>query len=163
MSDELKKTVEDLRESKEKINAELKKAAESSEDVKSGVSTVDEELQEPSTILFNAITDMSVKILEDPVINQQFAVLAKEISNESVNALITTIAIAMTHSAYNSIAFYDGLLKEELDKQFKNIGHHVNLLKADVDGYSSVIKVMRTQIDDISKKLQVDAIKKLLQ
>ena len=159
MNEHLKDSADSLRSVRDGLNSELKKAAENSEDVKSGLSTPEEEMQEPGNVLFNAISEISIKILEDPAVSEQFIVLAKELSAEAVKALINAMAIAMTYSAYHSIAFYDDLLKKELEKQFQNIGHHINLGKADMEGYESVIKVLKTKIGEISEKLQIIELK----
>ena len=55
---------------------------------------------------------------------------------------------------------YDAMLKAELDKQFENIAHHINLAKADIEGLKAAVQVHNKSIGELQNKLQIDSIKK---
>jgi predicted HicB family RNase H-like nuclease len=143
----LKKTVNEIKDFKD---FHSKKVEESN----------DEEAKEPSHRLFHEISETTIKILQDPIMNQYFAEIAKELKEETVQQIVTVIAVCMTHSAYQAITFYDDLLKTELTKQFDNINHHINLSKADIEGIKAAFAILRKSQDEISKEIKINNFQK---
>lgn len=156
MEHPLNSTVELLRDSQKKAAA----SAAESEDVKSGSSTVEEELQEPGYVLHNQIVENTISILQAPVMLEAFKVIGASIGDEVTSALVNVMVISMTNSAHQAILFYDELLKGELTKQFDNIGEHINMMKSEMDGQLSAMKVFRKELTEIEQKIQIDEFKK---
>ena len=159
MQDNLRKSVEQLKELQMDFNTTVETKAQESEDIKEDQSTIEEKKREPENVLFNGIIDNTVNILQNPIINKSFEVMAKDMSADSVSALVNIVAIAMTYSSYQAIVFYDDLLKQELVKQFENVGKYINAIKADQEGQGGAIKIIRNQINEIVTKFKIDEIK----
>lgn len=148
--DLLKKSIESLK----RASDELVNIAKESDDVKSGKCTLEEELNEPAYVLFNQISESSVKILENEAINQAVIELSKQIGEDASIHLAELITIAMTNAAYYAVLSYDNLLKKELTKQFENVSHHINLSKSDIEGHAAVLTVFRKRLSDIEDRLK---------
>lgn len=131
----------------------LKKATEETEDVKNGDATPEDEQQEPDYILFNAICDSSIEIMSKPIIVEFFSKISDKLGEDLTHNMIEMMAIIMSNSAYAAVQFYDNLLKDELRKQFENIGNTFNLLGADVNAHTGVLEVYRSRLDEIEKRL----------
>lgn len=169
---ELQEAIEDVKETLEAHD----KALGETDDVKEGNCTKEDEAAEPANVLFRAISELTIQILADPVIDQSFAIIDKNlnalvaedpkpsqelkatISKEIISTLINIIAVSMSHSAYNSLLLYDDLIKKELDNQFDHVGKHLNTTKADVEGLKALSQIFRRQISDINKKLDIEDI-----
>ena len=78
----------------------------------------------------------------------------------TVGAIVTLIVTAASNSSYRAMIRYDAMLKAELDKQFENIAHHINLAKADIEGLKAALQVHNKSIGELQNKLQIDSIKK---
>lgn len=135
---------------------EAYKAAAETEDVKAGNCTADDERQEPGFILYNQISKNVIEILNKPEVAKVFANIGKVMGDELSKEFISVIALSMSVSAHNAITFYDSLLKKELDAQFDNIGHHINLCKADIVGHQSVLEVFKKRLDEIEKQNKIN-------
>ena len=159
MNEYIQESINGIKEGQEEFNDAVKKAAENSQDVKDGKSTVEEEMQEPENILYNEIAETSIRILSDKIVHESFDIIAKELSIESMQALTSILAIIMTRSAFEAILFYDELLKKELSKQFGEQVHHINLLKSDVMGHNGALKVFKAQLEEIKKQLRTSELK----
>ena len=159
MNKHLDDSANDIKNTLNEFNDSLRKAAENSENVKEGRCTVEEQMQEPGFILFNGISETSIKLLQDPEISKIFDILTKELKDESVKALVNLLVLTMTHSAYNSIIFYDDLLKMEIRNQFDNIIHATNETMSTVAAHHGVLEVFKKRIGEIEKKLQIDEFK----
>lgn len=143
-----------------KKQQDLYKKAEESEDVKAGNCTAEEERQEPGYVLYHQISQSIVDILNQPEIANVFKSLGKEVGDDLARNLVLAIAMSMSSAAHNAIVFYDELLKGELDKQFENIAHHVNLCKADIVAHQSVLEVFRNRLDNLEKINKVNQFSK---
>ena len=159
MNEHLKESINDIKDVQNKFDEILKKSVEDSEEYKEGKWTTEEEMEEPGNVLFKAISEMCIKILQDSTINESFDIIGKELGVDATKALINVIAISMSHGSYNSILFYDDLLKKELHKQFDNVGDYVNKMKADLEGMKAVIKIHQNQLSEINNKLQISDFK----
>lgn len=149
-------TIDDLNNFKDNLS----KAAENTEDVKKGDATLEEEKQEPDFLLFDAISESSIAILQLPSIQEGFKHLSENITEDGVKKLIEIMVIAMTHSAYNAITFYDGLLKEELIKQFDHYGDSLNSCIGKVNAHEGAIAVLKERVNSFIKEKQVDELNK---
>ena len=147
MNDEMKKVVDELNAATEDVIANAEKTKENKED-------------KLVPVLFKQISDTSIEILNSPEITVAFKLMEGEgISKKAISTLIQVIAISMSNAAYQSILFYDDLLKQELTRQFDNIGDHVNMTKADVEGIKAAIQVHTQKISDIDNVLILNKLK----
>lgn len=159
MNEPMNESINEIKDLQEKFNLAIQTSAENSEDVKNGICTANDEVNEPGNVLFNQIVENTVKILGDPEVKKAFVTIAKGIGSETTKALLDIISITMSYSAFQAITFYDDLLKRELTKQFDNVGNHINISKADIEAHKSVLQMFKKQIGDINNKLQIDEIK----
>lgn len=148
--------IKDLEYMRDAIN----KAAETSEDVKSGNCTAEEEKMEPSYLLYNQIAKNSIDILKQPEVFNVFNKIKDKIGEDIAKGLIEVFVISMTHSAHSAVLFYDDLLKVELTNQFKNLGDHINIAKSDISAHSAVIEILRKDLNEIKSKLLIDQFNK---
>ena len=152
----------------EKVINETRDVQQKIEDVINNTPDADGDSQTASepdpvnTALFHQITEGTIQILQSPEIEKSLVTIGENMNmdQESITSLINIIAIAMNNSAYQAILFYDDLLKAELTKQFDNIGHHINLGKADMEAFKSVLQIHQKQIGEIRTILKIDTIKK---
>lgn len=150
-SNSLEDSVKDLKEYQESI----KEAAESSEDVKNGKCTVDDELHEPAYVLFNNIAESSIRILQIPEVVNSFKKLSETLGEDGSKTLVELLALTMTQSAHQAVLFYDDLLKSELTKQFDIYGNQLNQMMADIKGQSAAMSVFRKRLDTIEKDTKI--------
>ena len=165
---ELKDSIEGLKELQDVHD----KILEEVDDVVKGETTKEEEAAEPENLLFKQIYELAIRVLSDPSIDESFSIVADNLTKcfedpetdkpaavkTATSAIVNIVAMSLVSSAYNSILFYDGLLKKELDAQFDHMAHHVNMSKADIEGLKALTAIFRRQISDINKKLQIDDI-----
>ena len=115
--------------------------------------------------VITGIAEDSLAILENKDIKKSIDLIAKNFTSipdyeDTIGALVSIIVTAASNASYRAMIRYDGLLKDELNKQFENIVHHVNLAKADIEGMKAAIQVQQKSIGDLQNKVQVDQIKK---
>lgn len=146
----LNQSIDDMKKFKEK----LEEATHHTEDVENGDATPEEEQHEPDYILYQAIADNSIQIMQmDEVINL-FTKISNSVGGDITKDLITLLTIIMTNSAYSAISFYDNLLKDELQAQFVNIGDAFNNIGADVNAHTGAISVHKASLEAIEKRLK---------
>lgn len=115
-------------------------------------------------ILFNAISETCIKILEDPTLVAEFESISKEFENYGifqseevrigiVRRIVNILALTMTNSSYHSINWYDTMLKKELSKQMQHFADAINLCNAE-------IRVLRKTIDDMKEQQRIEEIRK---
>lgn len=149
--DRLKAAIESVKKSQERAN----KAAEETEDVKSGKCTAEDEKKEPGFVLFNQITASVIETLQKPEIIKTFNAVGEKIGEQLASDLVMSIAICCATSAHNAITFYDDLLKKELNVQFDSLTKHVNMCKGDLTAYQSVLQVFKARLDKIEEPMKV--------
>lgn len=146
-------------ESVERLNQfkkNLNESAENTEDVKNGEATPDEERAEPTYVLYNQIADTTVKIMKLPSTSKLFTDIANKLDEDTAQKLMELMAICMTHSAYHAVAWYDQLLKEELDKQFNNVGAVIDNIRGDVMGQHGALEVFKEKLGKIENQLKME-------
>jgi hypothetical protein len=159
----MNKAQEKINESIDKINKfkdHVNEAAEYAEDVKSGEFTADEERQDPSYVLYNRIADTTVNIMKLPSVGGLFESIAEKLDPETAQKFMELIAICMTHSAYQAVAWYDKLLKEELTKNFENIAGNIDTLHGELVGQKGALEVFKTRLSKLDKESKVNEMNK---
>lgn len=140
----------------QEVRDAVTKEVEQSQDVKDGKCTPEDEKKEPGYLLFDKISESVQRIIQSPEVAKGFVEIGKA-TNEDVSInLVRIIAFCSANAAYEAICFYDELLKMELQKQFDNIGRHINLDKADLAAYRSVLEVFRKRLDKLEGKQTVE-------
>lgn len=147
-------------ESIKNFQNKMEEAAGKTEDVKDGTSTKEEEKQEPAYVLFSAIAETSINILQMPAVIETFDAVSAKIGDELTKKLIEAITLIMTNSAYQAVSFYDGMLKDELNKELDNISNSINMVAADVNAHTGVLEVFKARLDKFEKGNKIDEIKK---
>ena len=135
-----KDTIETLNKKSEKINES------NSED------------KNPGYILYDAIANNSIEILSNPEVVNTFKKIADAIGEEATKSMVEMLAIIITQASYQSIIFYDGLLKNQLTDQFNHFASHINSAKADVEAHHGVLRVFKQQLSEIQNKLEIEKI-----
>lgn len=147
MDNPMNDSIESIKNLKEK----MKDVAAAEDLVKDGTMTQDEELQEPSYVLFNAIAETSIKLLETEPVIELFKALSEKLGPDVTKKLIEALTMMLTNSAYEALTFYDELLKEELTKQFENIGDVFANIGADVKAHNGAMEVFKKRLDDLER------------
>lgn len=156
MSQEEKNPLNDSVENLKSFQEKLKEATTSTQDVKEGVATPEEEKQEPAYILYNKIAENSINILQLPTFVQGFKEIGEKFGEDISKKLAEMMVIAMAHSAHSAITFYDDLLKKELSKQFEHFGKSLNTVIGTVNGHNGALTVFKTRLGNIEKKLKIE-------
>ena len=155
MNEHLKESVNDLREVQKTFEHTMRENAENSESVKEGRSTVEEEMNSLANVLFNGISETSIKILQDPEITKIFDIISKDLKIDTVKALVNLLAVTMTYSAYNAINFYDDLLKVELKKNFENVVKRMNETTGTIVAHHEALEVFRKRLGEIENNTKI--------
>lgn len=114
----------------------------------------------PGYVLYNAIASNSIELLKNDTVVNTFKKLAGVVGEDVSKDVVEMFAILMSQSAYQSILFYDAMLKQELDKQFNHFAEHINSQGAVIDAHNSVITVFKKHLDDIQTKLNLEDFEK---
>ena len=138
----------------------MKKASEETQDVKDGISTPEEEQQEPSYILFNAITDNCIQTLQLDAVANSMNKIGEKLGDDLTAELCTIMAVLMSQTAFNAVMFYDDILNKGLDEKFKEYDQIINNISATTTGINGSMEVFKTRIGEIQKKLGLDNSKK---
>ena len=136
----------------------LFKASENTEDVKNGDCTPEDERQEPDYKLYNSIADTSIEILKGETVANLFNKIADKLGEDLSKELCEVMAICMTHSAYQAVVFYDGLIKNELGKQFDHISDHLNSMAGVLNGHDGALQVFKSKINDLENEKKLSDI-----
>lgn len=120
----------------------------------------DKENDNPGYILYNAIANSSIELLKNDTVINTFKKLSDKLGEDLSKSIVEMFAILLTQSSYQSVLFYDSLLKKELDIQFKHYTEHINIAKADISAHHDVLKVLRKQLNDIQDKLKIKEFEK---
>ena len=162
MNEYIKNSINELNAANDKLESEVKERQGSVKPDSSNDATPEDPFGELGLLLFKQITDTTIKIMETPEVEKSLTTIATEMNmgEKSISSLINLIAIAMTNSAYQAIIFYDDLLKDELTKQFENVGNHINMGKADMEGFKAALQIHQKQIGEINKTLLLNNLKK---
>ena len=135
--DELKEAVNDIKEITDKLNRST------------GEELSPEEMM--ASIRFNKVSESVIEILQNDCTVGTFEKLAKELGNNTTKHLIELLSIIMSAAMLNTWK-----LSED---DFKLLIHHINLIKADMEGHTALIRVMKKQIEEI--KVEVTRLKLL--
>ena len=129
-----------------------------SDTVDKATKTTEEDNKEntnPGYILYNAIANNSIEILSNPEVVNTFKKIAESVGEEVSKSLVEMLAIIITQASYQSLIFYDSMLKNELTEQFNHFAQHINSAKADVEAHHGVLKVFKQQLGEIENALQI--------
>lgn len=127
--------------------------------MKSGKCTAEDEKQEPGYLLFKAISESSIEILQQPSVVELFKKVSENIGEDVSKSLVELLAISMSHSAHNAIIFYDQMLKGELTRQFDHYGDHLNAIGGTVRSHDSVLEVFSKRLSKIETTLKLNEVK----
>jgi hypothetical protein len=150
------------------LNDSINEIKDFSKNVEEAINNEDNELteeekkEEPDYLLYNAISETSISILQQESVIKLFEKISDKLGDDITKSLIELMTLTMTHSAFNAIVFYDGLLKGELTNQFDHYGNHLNNTSAIVRSHDSVLEVFGKRITDLENKLKIDEINKSL-
>ena len=148
----LNDSIDEIKRFQENLN----KAAETNDDVKAGISTPEEEKEEPEFQMYDVIAETTIKILQNEHVVNTFNELAKKVGDELTKSIIESISIMMTNSAFNAILWYDKLMEKNIVPQFNALVEKVNMLDADVTGYGGAIRVLKEKVSLIEKQSQIN-------
>lgn len=140
----------------------LEKVAQESPDVKEGKTRVEEEMKEPGYILYNGIAETVKRIMNSEefinTIKESGIVYVpdphiKEVILHNFKTMLAAMTFVVTQACYQSIEFYDELLKEEIDKNLQSICDGMNILKANDDGMYAVIQALQRKVGMLEKEI----------
>lgn len=162
MNQHIENSINKMKEVQQRVEEAVSEQQAESTDTENTEAPQQSTVDPVGNVLFNQITESTIKIMQSPEIEKSLVLIGEnmKMDEKSIAALINVIAIAMTNSAHQAILFYDDLLKAELGKQFDNVGHHINLGKADMEAFKSVLQVHQKQMNEIKTALKLADIKK---
>lgn len=114
-----------------------------------------EELDSHENLLFDEISNTVIKILTDPSTNAAYARLKEKLNTDISKELVELISTVTTFATYNAIAFYDMMIKEQIQSNFKEFGDII--LRHDGD-----IEVLRLKVGDIEKRLLINKVQDVI-
>lgn len=115
-----------------------------------------EENSNPSFVLYHAIAETVVSVLSREEVANTFKMLASSLGEAESKSLVELLAIIITQANYQSLIFYDNLLKGELIKQFDHYTASINNIAADVNAHNSVLKVFKKTLGEIQDSLKIE-------
>ena len=136
-----------INKNKELVHEGMKNADE----VKEGYVTEEEIENDPSLKLYDAISEASIEILQNPTVVNMFNELENKAGPELTKSVIEAMVLSMTHSAHSAIVIYDELLKVELQKQFESYEETMIEMAAIVNAHSGVLEEFKTRIENLNK------------
>lgn len=153
-----------IAEKQKKVN----ESAKESQDVKDGILTEEEQLKEPSYVLFNSMMDSITKIMQKKEVTESIENIFNILASQGVAAnkaaaikeLINLMIIVMTTSSYEAILCYDDMLKGELTTHFDNIVKYFNEVKLEVNAHNGTLSVFKKHLSEIDNKLKMDEMRK---
>lgn len=151
MNEKVSNTIDEINRQREVVKENLI----NSDDVKAGKCTPEEELQEPSYILYDSIARSTIEILKQPIIDKSLSDLAKDTSDNFSKSLVELLAVVMTQSAHQAILCYDELLKNEISKNFDLVYERLNSTSASVESHKAVLKVFKASLNEIESKIKI--------
>lgn len=157
LSPELQRAIDEIEQTKEMFDKIVEAEAKRISD-EEGLEVKPEEFDQEK-IIYDQVTDIVVEIFKNPEVGKAFSVIGSKIGKDEALALINVITIACTNAAAGSIMFYDNLLREKLNAEYKNISHHINILKTETEGYYALSKLLRKKVGDIENHLQISKFK----
>lgn len=153
----LNEVIKDIKEQQKIVNKAIEDSIDASEEVKEGL--VDkEEAKNVGVLLYNAILETVVDILNQPEVKTQYDIIKEKLDDKTMAALTSIIGVAASHAAYRAIIFHDNLLKEELIKQFDNLVMHINEDKKRIGLLETRMLVSEKRVEGIRTKLITDKI-----
>lgn len=162
--------IDEMKKLRDEFSKNVDEAVKEDPDVKDGRLDPTDAKNTVGNVLFNAITELSIKIMQDPEIINSFKFIDSKITDivngkgdnasglEICQRLVSMMAVCMSNSAYQAILFYDDLLKVELTKQFEAQAHHINLCKSDIEACKTVSEMLRIHSNKISDHLKIERI-----
>lgn len=136
-----------INKNKELVHEGMKNADE----VKEGYVTEEEIENDPSLKLYDAISEASIEILQNPTVVNMFNELENKAGPELTKSVIEAMVLSMTHSAHSAIVIYDELLKVELQKQFESYEETIIEMAAIVNAHSGALEEFKTRIENLNK------------
>ena len=136
-----------INKNKELVHEGMKNADE----VKEGYVTEEEIENDPSLKLYDAISEASIEILQNPTVVNMFNELENKAGPELTKSVIEAMVLSMTHSAHSAIVIYDELLKVELQKQFESYEETMIEMAAIVNAHSGALEEFKTRIENLNK------------
>lgn len=133
----------------------VNRAAAEHPDVKAGKCTVEDQLKEPSFLLYNKISESVVQILSQPEVTSAFVQIGKKLGDDISKNLVTIVGMCMATSAHNAILFYDDLLKEELTKKFGQFAEAIATCETDNLTFHRVLEVFKKRLDNLEKEKKI--------
>lgn len=113
-------------------------------------------------ILHNQIVESTINIIKSAEVEKAMITIGEKMNmdQECVMSFINLMAICMTNSAHQAVLFYDDLLKKELRKQFDNVGNHINMGKADIEGIKAAIQIQQKRLGKLENSIILNTLKK---
>lgn len=137
----------------------MEEASANTEEVKSGDIKKEDEQQDPAYILYNAISNNSIEILNSPTIQSTFETMSEKMGDDFTKKFIEMMVVIMTNSAHSAVVLYDEMLKKELTESFNKVGDGFSTVCADVNAHTGVLEIFKKRLEIIEKKLNLNEIK----
>lgn len=114
---------------------------------------------EPMVIMYKQIIENTIDIINNDITIDTFTKLSKTLSEEAAKSLLTMIAFSMSTSAFNSLVFYDALLKAQINEGFEDTHKQIMDLKSYVTAFKTTLEVFRRQVNEINTSMKIDKFK----
>ena len=149
-------TIEKMNKNIDALDEETRKLDKERDDSNDESSDKESENTNPAYIIYKAISDSSIEMLQSKEVVDTFKVIANAVGEDVSKKMVEMFAILLTQSAYSAVMFYDGLLSKVLESQFNHFAESINTNKADIEGHHSALKVFKKQLGEIQNKLNIE-------
>jgi len=145
--EDLTAMIDEMKKHQEEFNVMAEKLSKETEDVKAGLSSPEEEMDDPLIKLMDNMSKSIIEVLQDPETAKHYNILEKEgLSVQAINSLIQIITISIATTSSHSVLLYDNLMEKRLQPIFDTYYHKINKLSADNEGMVAAIETLRDRI-----------------
>lgn len=100
-------------------------------------------------LLYNEIMETTIRILASDTMTDVFRQVSEKMGTTVSQQLITAMSMAMTHSAYQAILYYDGMMQQRLSEIFEVYSRGYTTLAANVNGIMGALQSYKSRLEKL--------------
>ena len=162
-NDSEKKVIEKINSINDQLNKmkeAVKETARESDNVKNGIFTEKEELEDPDYQFYNLLIDTNQKIFSDPAIQKAIIEIGKRTDPEVSQLLTQLIGACISLAVNNGIQLYDDMLSKTLGVEIQLLYDVVNNRNADINAMQDVIKIHTQKLQELETTNNINEVEK---
>lgn len=119
----------------------------------------DDEEETLDRMMYKHVLSTSIDIVNNKHTKSIFKSIESKLGEDVSEQLIELFVLSMTHSAHDAVAYYDGLLWDQLNERFKYVIDEINKNRSTLEAHDAVLNVQRKKLDDIDKQIKLTNLK----